>query len=132
MHFGGLYEDEIVGKAYDRKLMARFIRYLLPYRRLMAGALLVLPLVAVCRLAQPWLLKIAIDNHIIAGKMEGLPLIAASYLGLILAEGLFIFVQVYFLQYLGQRIMFDLRMRAVQPYPAAFHPLFRQNAWWAA
>ncbi|WP_243374990.1 ABC transporter ATP-binding protein [Geotalea sp. SG265] len=110
MHFGGLYEDEIVGKAYDRQLMGRFIRYLSPYRRLVAVSLVVLPLVAVCKLAQPWLLKVAIDNHIVAGKMAGLPVIAASYLGLILAEALFTFIQVYLLQYLGQRVMVDLRM----------------------
>jgi len=110
MHFGGIYEDEIVGKTYDRKLMGRFLRYLLPYRRLVAGTLVVLPLVAACRLAQPWLLKVAIDNHIVAGKMEGLPVIAASYLGLILAEAAFTFIQVYLLQYLGQRVMFNLRI----------------------
>ncbi len=90
--------------------MGRFLRYLLPYRRLVAGTLIVLPLVAACRLAQPWLLKVAIDNHIVAGKMEGLPVIAASYLGLIIAEAAFTFIQVYLLQYLGQRIMFNLRI----------------------
>lgn len=110
MHFGGIYEDEIVGKAYDRRLMARFIRHVLPYRRLAVGALFILPFLTAAKLAQPWLLKIAIDNHIVAGRMEGLPLIAAYYLALILAESLLTFVEVYYLQYLGQRVMFDLRM----------------------
>ncbi len=110
MHFGGIYEDEIVGKAYDRKLMARFLRYVLPYRRLVGGTLFLLPLVAAAKLAQPWLLKVAIDNHIIAGKMEGLPLVAASYLGLIAVESLLTFVEVYILQYMGQRVMYDLRL----------------------
>ena len=44
MHFGGIYEDEIVGKAYDRALMYRFVRYLRPYRWLVAIALFILPL----------------------------------------------------------------------------------------
>ena len=110
MHFGGIYEDEIVGKAYDRRLMARFIRHVLPYRRLVVGTLLILPLLAAAKLAQPWLLKVAIDNHIVAGRMDGLPLVAAYYLALILAESFLTFVVVYYLQYLGQRVMFDLRM----------------------
>jgi ATP-binding cassette subfamily B protein len=110
MHFGGIYEDEIVGRAYDRRLMARFIRYVLPYRRLVAGTLLILPLVTAAKLAQPWLLKVAIDNHIVAGRMEGLPLVALYYLALILADSLLTFVEVYFLQFIGQRVMFDLRM----------------------
>jgi ATP-binding cassette subfamily B multidrug efflux pump len=110
MHFGGIYEDEIVGRAYDRRLMARFIRYVLPYRRLVAGTLLILPLVTAAKLAQPWLLKVAIDDHIVAGRMEGLPLVALYYLALIFADSLLTFVEVYFLQFIGQRVMFDLRM----------------------
>ena len=110
MHFGNIYEEEIVGKAYDRRLMARLARHLVPYRRLVAGTLLILPFLAAAKLAQPWLLKVAIDSHIVAGRMEGLPLVAAFYLALIIAEALFTFAEVYLLQYLGQRVMSDLRM----------------------
>ena len=38
MHYGGIYEDEIVGKMYDRRLMGRFFPFLAPYRRLLAAA----------------------------------------------------------------------------------------------
>jgi ATP-binding cassette subfamily B protein len=110
LHSSGIYEDEIVGKAYDRKLMARFLRYVLPYRHLVVGTLLILPLVSAARLAQPWLLKLAIDNHIVTGNLAGLPLLALYYLGLIGVESLLTFVEVYLLQYLGQRVMYDLRM----------------------
>lgn len=110
MHFGGIYEDEIVGKAYDRKLLGRFLRYLVPYRRLVVWSLLLLPLIAAAKLAQPWLLKSAIDNHIVAGRMEGLPLLSLGYFALILADGLLTYLEIYLLQYLGQRIMFDLRV----------------------
>lgn len=110
MHHGNTYEDEIVGKAYDRKLLGRFVRYVLPYRWLVVTTLILLPLLAAARLVQPWLLKIAIDNHIIAGKMEGLPLVAAGFLSLIIAESFITFLEVWILQYLGQKVMFDLRM----------------------
>lgn len=79
MHFGGLYEDEIIGKAYDRKLMGRFIRYLAPYRGMALCTLLLLPLIAAAKLAQPYLLKIAIDNHIMQGRIEGLPLLLSIF-----------------------------------------------------
>jgi len=110
MHFGGIYEDEIVGKAYDRKLLGRFIRYLRPYRRLVVCSLLLLPFIAAAKLAQPWLIKIAIDSHITVGRMEGLPLLSFWYFALILADGLLTYLEIYLLQYLGQKIMFDLRM----------------------
>jgi ATP-binding cassette subfamily B multidrug efflux pump len=110
MHFGGLYEDEIIGKAYDRKLMGRFIRYLAPYRGMVLCSLLLLPLIAAAKLAQPYLLKIAIDSHIMKGRMEGLPLLSFYFFLLLLADSLLTYLEVYLLQLLGQRVMQDLRM----------------------
>jgi ATP-binding cassette subfamily B protein len=110
MHFGGIYEDEIVGKAYDKRLLGRFVRYLRPYRRLVVLSLLLLPLIAAAKLAQPWLLKLAIDNHIVSGRMEGLPFLSLSYFALIIGDGLLTYLEIYLLQYLGQRVMFDLRV----------------------
>jgi ATP-binding cassette, subfamily B, multidrug efflux pump len=110
MHFGGIYEDEIVGKMYDRKLMRRFIRYVLPYRRLIVVALLMLPLVAAAKLSQPWILKVAIDNHIVKGNTAGLPALAAAFLGVIFAESILTFVEIYLLQYVGQKVMYDIRV----------------------
>lgn len=110
MHFGGLYEDEIIGKAYDRKLMGRFIHYLAPYRGMALCTLLLLPLIAAAKLAQPYLLKIAIDNHIMQGRMEGLPLLSFYFFLLLLADSLLTYLEVYLLQLLGQRVMQDLRM----------------------
>ncbi len=123
MHFGGLHEDQIVGKAYDRRLMKRFLRYLSPYRWEVAGVLFLLPLVAATKLAQPWLLKLAIDRHIVAGRMEGLPLLALWFLLLIVGESLVTFLEVWLLQHMGQRVMQDLRMELfshLQRMPAAF------------
>ena len=123
MHFGGLHEDEIVGKAYDRTLMKRFVRYLSPYRWQIVGVLCLLPLVAGAKLAQPWLLKLAIDRHIVTGQMEGLPLLALWFLLLIIGESLVTYLEVWLLQNLGQRIMQDMRMELfshVQRLPASF------------
>lgn len=123
MHYGSAYEDEIVGKAYDRGLMLRFIRYVHPYRWLALAALVLLPLSAAARLAQPLVLKAAIDNHIVTGRLEGLPLVAAGFLLLIVAESLITFLEVWLLQYLGQRVMLDLRLELfahVQRLPVSF------------
>ncbi len=109
MHFGGIYEDEIVGKAYDRRLLGRFLAYLAPYRKLAVASLLLLPLIAAAKLAQPWLLKIAIDGHIVSGRMEGLPLLAFWYFTLILADGFLTYIEIYLLQFMGQKVMFDIR-----------------------
>jgi len=109
MHHGGIYEEEIAGKAYDTRLLARFIRYVAPYRTAIATVLVTIPLVAACRLAQPWIIKLAIDGHITTGRLAGLEGIALAFLGVLLAESLFSFLQVYLLQSVGQRVMADMR-----------------------
>jgi ATP-binding cassette subfamily B protein len=110
MHFGGLYEDDIIGKAYDRRLMARFVRYLAPYKWGVVCALLLLPPLVASKLAQPWLLKIAIDSHIVKGQMAGLPLLAFYFFLLLVADSLLTYAGVYLLQLLGQKVMHDMRM----------------------
>ena len=109
MHHSGIYEEEIAGKAYDTALLRRFVRYVLPYRLSIAVVVLILPLVAVCRLAQPWIIKLAIDGHIITGRLAGLEVLAIGFLSILLFESLLSFLEVYLLQSVGQRVMSDMR-----------------------
>ncbi|MBL0224031.1 MAG: ABC transporter ATP-binding protein [Geobacteraceae bacterium] len=114
MHHGGIYEEEIAGKAYDTRILARFARYVSPYRASIIVVLLILPLVAACRLAQPWIIKLAIDGHITTGRMEGLETIALAFSGILLIESLLSFVEVFLLQSVGQRVMADMRKELFQ------------------
>src|SRR5512133_1911616 len=109
MHHGGIYEEEIAGKAYDTRILARFARYVRPYRTSIAAVMLILPLVAACRLAQPWIIKLAIDGHITTGRMAGLETIALAFTGILLLESLLSFLEVFLLQSVGQRVMADMR-----------------------
>jgi len=109
MHTGGLYAEEIGGKAYDGRLILRFARYLRPWRSLFLLSLILLPFGTLTRLGQPWVMKQAIDTVIARGEGRGLVAIAAAYLALVAAEGLFSFLDVMTLQTLGQRIMHDVR-----------------------
>ncbi|NVN89641.1 MAG: ABC transporter ATP-binding protein [Desulfuromonadales bacterium] len=109
MRHGGIYAEEITGKAYDTRILKRFARYVKPYGGAITVVLLVLPLVAACRLAQPWIIKQAIDNHITTGRLAGLEGIAVLFLGILLTEGLLAYLEVYLLQSVGQRVMSDMR-----------------------
>jgi len=114
MRHGGIYEEEIAGKAYDTRILARFVRYVSPYRASIIAVLLILPLVAACRLAQPWIIKLAIDGHITTGRMDGLETIALAFSGILLLESLFSFAEVFLLQSVGQRVMADMREELFQ------------------
>lgn len=109
MHHGGIYAEEITGKVYDTKLLLRFVKYVQPYRLTVVLVLLILPLVAACRLAHPFIIKLAIDGHIVPGKLEGLDKIAVTFIAILIVESLLSYLELYLLQSVGQRVMADMR-----------------------
>jgi ATP-binding cassette subfamily B protein len=103
-------DDDILGKAYDAVLMRRLLTYLQPYRRQVIVAFLAIVVGTGTALAQPYLIKIAIDEHIAVGRLEGLGGLAGLYVLLLILAFSAEYVQTWTLQLTGQRIMFDLRM----------------------
>ena len=105
------HEEDVVGKAYDARLMRRLLRYLRPYTRQVATALAAIVAFSVLELAPPYLIKLVIDRYIPNGDLQGVALVAALYLGVQVGAFLLEFLQTVVLQMLGQRIMFDIRMQ---------------------
>ena len=105
-----LPDEEILGKAYDARLMARILRYLRPYWKLLAVAFVFLLLQTGTQLLGPYITKIAIDRYMLAKDVHGLDLMALAYLGVVLCGFVVLFVQTYTTEYTGQRAMHDLRM----------------------
>lgn len=103
--------EELLGKALDRTLLRRIFSYVWPYRRQLAVALALLPVVSLLEIAQPYLLKKAIDEHIAVGRLAGLDRLGLLYLFALAGQYSAAFVQVYLTQLIGQRGMNDLRMR---------------------
>src|SRR5688572_5728326 len=106
-----IHEEDVLGKAYDARLMRRLLTYLRPYKAQVALALAAIIAHAVLQLAPPYLTKIVIDEYIPAGDLSGLGVIALAYLATLLASFAFEYVQTWTLQMTGQRIMFDMRMQ---------------------
>ena len=75
--------EATLGKAYDLKLMRQLWRFVRPQRRLIVLSLFFIPLTLAFELAQPYLLKLAIVDHIAIGEPDGLGVIALAFLGLI-------------------------------------------------
>ena len=117
------HEEEVLGKAYDGRLMKRLLRYLRPYRWQVAIALASIVLKAIADVLGPALTMIAVDRYLapahtapsLLGKwlspepLIGVAQIAAVYVGLILFSFLLEYLQTYFMQWAGQMVMFDLR-----------------------
>ncbi|HEX5041261.1 MAG TPA: ABC transporter ATP-binding protein [Candidatus Polarisedimenticolaceae bacterium] len=116
------HEDRL-GKAYDARMVRRLARWVRPYRGLVALTLLLLATVSAAQLAQPYLLKLAIDGYIVQGKAAGLLLPAGLFLLALLAEFVLGFFQLYVLEKTGQNVVFDLRQAVfahLQRLPSSF------------
>ncbi|MBZ5559376.1 MAG: ABC transporter ATP-binding protein/permease [Acidobacteriia bacterium] len=105
-----LQDDDIVGKAYDARLMRRLLQYLRPYWRQVAVAFCAIVAGAAASLIQPYLIKVAIDRYIAAKQLAGLDRLAGLFLSVLVVAFAAEYVQTWTLQLTGQRIMFDLRM----------------------
>jgi len=103
-------EDDILGKAYDARLMRRLLGYVRPYRGLVALSVLLLLLSSAAALAGPYLVRVGIDRYIAAGQMAGLGRLTAIYLAILAAGFGFRYLQSYLMQTVGQRAMYDLRL----------------------
>ena len=117
------HEEEVLGKAYDSRLMKRLLVYLRPYKWQVAIALVSIILKAGADVLQPYLTKIAIDKYLakVPGQhspfdfflshepLVGIAQIAAIYVGTLVFSFLLEYLQTYFMQWTGQMTMFDLR-----------------------
>jgi ATP-binding cassette subfamily B multidrug efflux pump len=104
-------DEEILGKAYDARLMRRLLEYLWPYRWQAGLALAAIIANSVLQLVPPFLMKRAIDQHIAVGRLDGIGLIAVQYMAVLLGSFGLEYLQTWLMQITGQRIMYDLRMQ---------------------
>jgi ATP-binding cassette, subfamily B, multidrug efflux pump len=138
-------EEEVLGKAYDGRLMRRLLTYLRPYKWHVVVALGAIILKSGLDVLGPFLTKIAIDKYLaksanshswIGDRLSSAPLtgiaqIGALYVGILVLTFALEFVQTYLMQWTGQKVMFDLRrqiFRHLQHIHVAFfdkHPVGR-------
>jgi ATP-binding cassette subfamily B multidrug efflux pump len=118
-------EEEVLGKAYDSRLMRRLLTYLKPYKLVVAVSLALLLIDSLFQIIGPLITKLAVDRYLVPTKhvpafpflngwlshdpWTGLTQLAGIYFAVILLGFVFDFGQTYLMQWTGQRAMFDLR-----------------------
>jgi ATP-binding cassette, subfamily B, multidrug efflux pump len=116
-------EEEVLGKAYDSRLMRRLLTYLRPYRWQVGVAIVSIILKSFADVLGPYLVKVAVDRYLAPTKgsasgmwnwlsprpLTGIAQISTIYFGLLIFTFVLEFLQTYYMQWTGQQIMFDLR-----------------------
>jgi ATP-binding cassette subfamily B protein len=131
-------EEEVLGKAYDSRLMRRLLTYLRPYRWQVGVAIVSIILKSFADVLGPYLVKVAVDRYLAPTKgtasglwswlspkpLTGMAQISTIYFGLLIFTFVLEFLQTYYMQWTGQQIMFDLRsqiFRHLQRMHVAFY-----------
>lgn len=118
------HEEEVLGKAYDSRLMKRLLRYLFPYRAIVMAASVAMIFHSLLQVVGPFLTKVAVDRYLVTTERQPTfldSLLSDNYLtGLTQIAGLYIltlvllfaleYAQTYYMHRVGQRAMADLRM----------------------
>lgn len=103
-------EEQVLGKAYDARLMRRLLTYIKPYRRSAYLAIVCLLLGSGLSIVQPYLTKVAIDRYIRNNNFAGLNQIAILYILTLIFVFALSFGETWLINLMGQKIMRDLRM----------------------
>ena len=106
--------EEVLGKAYDARLMRRLLGYLKPYRRSVFWAIVFLLAGSGLSVIQPYLTKVAIDGYIQTQQFSGLSWIATLYIVTLVLVFVFEFLENRVINVMGQKIMYDMRMQIVR------------------
>ena len=119
-----MQEEEILGKAYDSRLMRRLLGYLRPYKWQVAIALVAIILKATADVVGPYFTKVAIDKYLVVSSnhshswldpwlsskpLVGIGQLAMFYVGSLVAIFVLEYTQTYLMLWTGQKVMFDLR-----------------------
>ena len=104
-------DDEILGKAYDAKLMKRLLTFIKPYKRYVIFAILLNIIVAALGPLRPYLTKIAIDDYIVNKNFTGLLWITIALFATLFFQSAIQYLLTYYTQYLGQKTIYDIRMK---------------------
>ncbi len=104
-------DEDIYGQAYDARLMKRLLGFMKGYYLHLVCAVVLLLVGTGAELAGPLIIKIGIDEHIAVGRLEGLGWIVLLFMGLQVITFIFRSLQMYLTQWIGQRVVFDMRTR---------------------
>ena len=109
--YNNYHEEEVLGKAYDARLMRRLLSYVRPYRWQLGLAVFLLVSGSLLQLLLPVMIQIGIDKYLVTKDFSGLPHIALGYVGILIAVFILQYVQMYITMLIGQKVQYDIRMQ---------------------
>ena len=103
--------SSVKGSVFDFKLFSKLMKFVSLYKGTYYFVLLSAILLSGFSIVSPYLLKIVVDDYISLGDFDGMVLMISLMFGALISEVIFQFLFVYYANWLGQRIIRDLRVK---------------------
>ena len=101
--------SKVTGSILDISLFKRLMKYVRPYRFTFVFVLTAAILLSVFSTLNPYLLKITVDDYITLKDYDGMLVFIGIMMGVLFLEVFFQFSFIYYANWLGQRVVYDLR-----------------------
>ncbi|HUS93875.1 MAG TPA: ABC transporter ATP-binding protein [Patescibacteria group bacterium] len=102
-------EEDLLGKAYDSRLVNRLLKYTYPYRTRLILAIILMVITALLSVSGPWIIGKAIDEGIAAGDLGQLRRWSIIFLVVALGEWLANRSRISIMAYVGTKVVANIR-----------------------
>ncbi|HNR19758.1 MAG TPA: ABC transporter ATP-binding protein [Bacteroidia bacterium] len=101
--------SSVSGKAFDLNLLRRTMVYVRPFKKTFWTTTIVAVAISVFAPVRPWITQYALDNYVLKKDLNGLALITAILVGVLIIQFILQFIYTTLTNFLGQEVILQLR-----------------------
>ena len=102
--------EKVKGKIFDVKLFSKLLVFVKPYNNTFYGVMFTAILISLFSTLTPYLLKVVVDDYILVKNFEGMQSIILLMILALLFEVIFMYLFTFYANWLGQKVIKDLRV----------------------
>ena len=102
--------EKVKGKIFDVKLFSKLLVFVKPYNYTFYGVMFTAILISLFSTLTPYLLKVVVDDYILVKNFEGMQSIILLMILVLLFEVIFMYLFTFYANWLGQKVIKDLRV----------------------
>ena len=120
--------EKIKGKIFDVKLFSKLLVFVKPYNNTFYGVMFTAILISLFSTLTPYLLKVVVDDYILVKNFEGMQSVILLMILVLLFEVIFMYLFTFYANWLGQKVIKDLRVSVFKKIVKFKMSFFDKNA----
>lgn len=120
--------EKIKGKIFDLKLYKKLLRFVKPYNINFYGVMISAIVISILSTLTPYLLKVVVDDYILLKNYQGMQILIGAMIGVLFLEVSFMFLFAFYANWLGQKVIKDIRVKVFEKIIKFKMSFFDKNA----